>query len=294
MPLDPSTASASPLLPYSGPRKQTFTQLGAPWKVDRYDSDQTGLCEYEFNSLGYRGAEYQADAPFKVFLFGESDAFGLGVNYEEIWAVQVARERARQAGFDAEQTCIMNFSECGASNSLTARMLVTQCNAVRPDLILIQIAEDRRVELLDATSGWNGGPWFALKEVKKQIKKAPDLSREERKRMFEMLARGRAYLDYCTPHQGLYETLIELLLMHETTLRLGVESLAVGKELGRFQAQATLQDPRLGPLVRCLRPNWLRDVPVAETFAQDTSGVDEHHMGPLGHSTIAQHLLGRS
>jgi hypothetical protein len=290
---DPTPAPSTPLLPYSGPRKQILTQLGTAWNVDRYDSDQTGRCAYEFNTLGYRGTEYEQSAPYKVFIFGESDAFGLGVNYEEIWAVQVARERARLAGFSAEQTCIMNFSECGASNSLIARMLVTQCNAVRPDLVLIQIAEDRRVELIDATSGLNGGPWFALKEVKKQIKKAPDLSRDERKNMLEILARGRSYLEYCTPQQGLYETLIELLLMHETASRLGVDAFAVGKELERFSSEGTSNDPRLGPLVRCMRPGFLRDVPVAETFTGDTSGVDEHHMGPVGHKTIAEHLLAK-
>lgn len=278
---------------YNGPRKQTLSQVGRAWTVDRFDSDQTGRHLYGHNSLGYRSAEFNPHAAFIAFVFGESDAFGLGVNSEDIWAIRVAYEAARAAGFSPAETCIVNFSESGASNSAIARQLVSQCSRVQPDLVLIQLAEDRRVELLDDVSGWNGGPWFEHPEVEEQVRSAADLSDEERDRLLSMISRGRSFLDFCTPYQGLHSSLRDLLLMQECTRRLGLDALAIGRESERFRTPSILGDTRLGPLAQCIERDFLVDVPAAKTFANDTSGVDAHHMGPVGHLAIAEYLIAR-
>jgi hypothetical protein len=62
------------LRPYSGHRLERIRNLGRAWTQTDQDTDAAGLCSYEFNSLGFRGPEFDAQAEFTVFVFGESDA----------------------------------------------------------------------------------------------------------------------------------------------------------------------------------------------------------------------------
>ena len=278
-------------LPYSGQRDQVFQNLGTRWKTDKYCSDQSGSCEYQFNTLGFRGDEFAPNAKFTVFIFGESDAFGLGVAYEVSWAVQVARAKAKSAGFTEQQTCIMNFAESGASNTYIARMLATQCRLVRPDLVLVHTAVSKRTELLVGEQSWNCGPWFGEPEMDASIEQADTITEQKREELRGVLKRGRGFLEHATHDQGLYQTLIELLLIQSVTALAGIETLMIGYDLHLFALYGVTGHTRLGPLAACLDTSNFRLCPLDQVFAEDCSGIDEHHLSTEAHQTIVDRIL---
>ncbi len=281
----------SSLHPYSGQRLEIHSGIGKPSTRTNYCSDQSGTIEYEFNSLGFRGPEFDPDADFIVFLFGESDGFGLGVEFEEIWSVQVAREMAKRKGYSKEQTCIMCFAESGVSNTFIARMLVSQCTAVRPDLVLAHFAEDRRTELIGGGNGWSCGAWLSSPDLDEQIRQADGVTAAIRENLGEVLRRGRSFLDHSTPRQSLYRSLRELLLLQEFTAALQLPTICIAADAHRFFAKSLQSDPQLGPLAKTLSPDFLHCLPLAQLLADDHEAFDDFHLSARSHSTIAAHIL---
>mgnify|MGYP003658098618 CR=1 FL=1 len=53
----------------------------------KWGKDQTGIIEYQFNSQGFRGSCSYSWVPTHAF-FGNSAVFGVGVNYDKIFASQ--------------------------------------------------------------------------------------------------------------------------------------------------------------------------------------------------------------
>ncbi len=106
---------------YSGQDASRVKQLGTAHSTTVLGTDQSGTKTYAFNSLGYRGPEFDPDAGFRVFVFGESYAFGMGLDLEECWASRLVDLLTEQRGIDRQDVCVMNFAEGGASNTGIAR-----------------------------------------------------------------------------------------------------------------------------------------------------------------------------
>ena len=131
------------LYPYKGWRQDEHFGRTA------YNSFERDTSTYDFNSLGFRGEEFDAEAQVKLFVCGCSFTFGIGVELEESWPFLLKQRLAAHRDLAASSVNLLNFSEAGASNDYIARTLIEQSTRVRPDLIVAGFTQPLRFELLD-------------------------------------------------------------------------------------------------------------------------------------------------
>src|SRR5262249_38488115 len=143
---------------------------------------------YSYNALGFRGPEFDPDAPLRVYAFGESDAFGLGVDFADCWPSRVVAAIAERVGQDS--VCYMNFADQGASNAHIARVVMTQCAAAPPDLVLLNFSDPGRTEGAIGGQVYHVGQWLTMPELERDIRTIPAPQREM---LLDTLRRGRAW-----------------------------------------------------------------------------------------------------
>lgn len=182
-------------LAYSGPRRAVLNGLGESWTARTLDTDTSGERTYAFNALGYRGPAFDPERPFLAYVFGESDAFGTGVEWHEAWAVRAAFQVAEARGFERDDVMVVNFAESGASNAYIARNLIAQCAHEQPDLVLVGLAEHDRIEVVTDVGSMSCGAWIGSDAMEGALADA-DLAPDDEVRMRGALRRGRAYLEF--------------------------------------------------------------------------------------------------
>ena len=106
-------------------------------------SDNTGLCTYSYNELGFRGDSIKKEG-FKVMSIGCSVTEGVGVNDNETWPHQFTKLIPN--GVD------MNFGTGGRSNDFITRCLLSYYDLVKPDLVLIMYTSPMRREFYTKNS----------------------------------------------------------------------------------------------------------------------------------------------
>jgi hypothetical protein len=125
------------------------------WRQDEhfgrtaYNTLERDKSTYDFNSLGFRGEEFDAEAQVKLFVCGCSFTFGTGLELEESWPFLLKQRLAAHRDLAASSVNLLNFSEAGASNDYVARTLIEQSTRVKPDLIVAGFTKTVRFELLD-------------------------------------------------------------------------------------------------------------------------------------------------
>ena len=128
-------------------------------------SDNTGLCTYTYNELGFRGDSIKKDG-FKVMSLGCSNTEGVGVNNHETWPYQFTNLIPNGVNF--------NFGTGGRSNDFIVRCLLTYYDIVKPDLILIMYPSPLRREIYTKDGGIEPfmptSSWGYLKEMDNGIK----------------------------------------------------------------------------------------------------------------------------
>jgi hypothetical protein len=107
-------------------------------------SDDTRLCTYTYNELGFRGDSIHKNG-FKVMSIGDSNTEGVGVNNDETWSAQFSKLITN--GVDH------NFGMGGRSNDFIARCLITYYDLIKPDLVLIMYTSPQRRELYTKDGG---------------------------------------------------------------------------------------------------------------------------------------------
>lgn len=158
-PADPSPPPSRPrdsrLLPYSGsPLADPANNEHVPNTTSSFcNHDRSGKVTYRYNSLGFRGEDYNEAAKFHLFMCGPSEGFGLGLNEEDTWAYQFKLLYARQKGVDPSEVNLLNFSQIGASMDYIARVIVSQCQRVKPDLVLCALSPSSRTEYFTDETG---------------------------------------------------------------------------------------------------------------------------------------------
>jgi hypothetical protein len=145
------------LYPYKGSRRsEHFGPAGkGAYSRDIYGADESKSKTYSFNSLGFRGEEFDPDAPVKLFVCGCSMTFGTGLNLEESWPFLFKQKLAQQRGLAESAVNLVNFSQGGASNDYITRTLIEQSSRVRPDVIVAGFTHMSRFELLDETTAFH-------------------------------------------------------------------------------------------------------------------------------------------
>ena len=128
-------------------------------------SDNTGLCTYTYNELGFRGDSVKKEG-FKVMSIGCSITEGVGVNDNETWSHQLCKLIPN--GVD------LNFGCGGRSNDYITRCLMTYYDVIKPDLILIMYSSPLRREIYTKDGGIEPfmptASWGYLKETDDGVK----------------------------------------------------------------------------------------------------------------------------
>lgn len=123
-------------------------------------SDNTRLCSYTYNELGFRGDSINKDG-FKVMSLGCSNTEGVGVNYNQTWPAQFVSHIPNGVN--------MNFGTGGRSNDFIVRCLLTYYDLIKPDLVLIMYTSPTRRELYTSDGGIEpfmpSNSWGYLKET---------------------------------------------------------------------------------------------------------------------------------
>jgi hypothetical protein len=107
-------------------------------------SDNTGLCSYTYNELGFRGDSIKKEG-FKVMSLGCSNTEGVGVDNHNTWPAQFINHIPN--GVD------MNFGTGGRSNDFIVRCLLTYYDLIKPDLVLIMYTNPSRREIYTKDGG---------------------------------------------------------------------------------------------------------------------------------------------
>ena len=114
-----------------------------------YGVDKTGTITYEFNSLGYRGEEYDPAAKFKICVIGESYAFGVGVDLKDTFGHKLKQHIAASLCLDPCDVNLVNFGVGGASADYCVRTLYRQLAESTVDLLICQLPPANRTEYFD-------------------------------------------------------------------------------------------------------------------------------------------------
>lgn len=166
-----------PLHHYIGYRSWEHDPVeGRPRDLSVYDTDVSGTKTYRFNSLGFRGEEFDAAATKRIFFSGCSYTLGVGLNLEETAAYKFKARYCDGYGLDPLGVNLMNFAMPGASNDYIVRTLLSQCSRVKPDIVVAIFTHLDRVEHMDeevlGERVWTAAPWW-IREVTHELK-APD------------------------------------------------------------------------------------------------------------------------
>lgn len=138
------------ILPYDGVLKlHIAARDGRVFQSSTYGKDNTGRKNYFFNCHGFRGEQYSSEAEFTVFVGGCSQAFGVGLNWEETMGYRFKEKVAVNEGVGLSDVNLLNFAAGGASNDYIVRTIVKQASVVKPNLILVTFTHCAKFEIYD-------------------------------------------------------------------------------------------------------------------------------------------------
>lgn len=121
--------------------------------------DKSGKKKYTYNCFGYRGEEYDPLADRYIYIAGSSSTFGTGLNWEESFPYWFKKYYARHHKLSTRKVNLMNFSAGGANNDYIVRTLMTQCNVMKPDILLCIFAHKKNFETIYKGKITMVGPW---------------------------------------------------------------------------------------------------------------------------------------
>lgn len=247
----------------------------------RSPDEQNGLPAsepaYDFNSLGFRGADYDPGASLRVFVCGCSYTFGMGVRADRTWPVVFTRLAAAALGTPIEQSLVQNFSQVGASNNYVTRTLVKQCHLAPPTLAIAAFTHTSRTEYLDGQEIRNLGHW----DIR------PDDERHQRPD-----SPGRRFFRQYSDRAGLQNLLLNMVFFQSAMERRGVPYIMVWVDVDALDAP-TLASPVLSDYHAVLVPSRIsrRSIKQPGIFVDAAEGpAAQGHPGPQSHERFAAAL----
>jgi hypothetical protein len=221
-----ATSTNLSLLPYSGsPIANPAHTEHVPNTTSNYcNIDQSGKIEYRYNSLGFRGEEYNEKARFHIFVCGPSEDFGLGINEKDTWFNHFKLKYAQLKQVDPLDVNLLNFSQNGASMDYIARVIVSQCQRVKPDLVLSSLTFSSRTEYFSDESD----RYYTDRAITLTPNMHNTISRHDEKEYFkqrtsflsedeldELLMAMEGYYSYYSNRVGLINRLKNILLIQQ-------------------------------------------------------------------------------
>jgi hypothetical protein len=107
-------------------------------------SDNSGLCTYTYNELGFRGESISKEG-FRIMSLGCSNTEGVGVNDDQTWPYQFSKLIPNGVDF--------NFGTGGRSNDFISRCLISYYDIIKPDLVLVMYTSPTRREIYTKDGG---------------------------------------------------------------------------------------------------------------------------------------------
>ena len=125
-------------------------------------SDNSGLCTYTYNELGFRGESISKEG-FRVMSLGCSNTEGVGINDDQTWPYQFSKLIPNGVNF--------NFGTGGRSNDFISRCLLSYYDVIKPDIVLIMYTSPLRREIYTEEGGVEPfmptSSWGYLEETEK-------------------------------------------------------------------------------------------------------------------------------
>lgn len=281
--------------PYAGDFHVRVEKLGTPHSTRSFGGDESGEYEYSFNSLGYRGPEYDPSAQHSAFLFGCSHTFGVGVKFDEIWAVDVARRLADAAGLDPTRGCVVNFGEPGASNDYISRAVVTQCGRSTPDLALVHFAPADRTEGFVGDNAFRIGPWMTRGDLARTIRRRRP-TRDVRRVLRKRSKKVADYYRYASDHVFVANALRNVLLVQSFCLARGIRLVACWPRLKAIKSGAESWPPAVRDLLDAVDERVVLDTGmeiVGNMSEEADRSLDGGHFAAHVHTRLADAVVTR-
>lgn len=238
---------------------------------------------YDFNSLGFRGRDYDADASLRVFVCGCSYTFGMGVHANRTWPAVFTRLAAAALGTPVEQSHLQNFSQIGASNSYITRTLVKQCHLAPPTLAIAAFTHTSRTEYLDGPEIRNLGHW--------------DIHRDEFHEGAD--SPGRRFFRQYSERTGLRSLFANMVLFQSAMKRRGIPYIIIWADVDALRKR-TVSSPALRDYSTALDRSRISRVSIRQPgiFIDAAEGpAADGHPGPRSHerfaAALAQEFAGR-
>jgi hypothetical protein len=229
---------------------------------------------YEFNSLGFRGTEYDDGAALRVFVCGCSYAFGMEVSAASSWPVVFTRLAAISLGTSVEDSHLQNFSQVGASNNYVARTLVQQCHLASPTLAIAAFTHNSRVEYLDGQTIRNLGFWNI--DPNNRYPEPPD-------------SPGARFFRQYSERDGIKNLLTNMVWFQSAMINRGIPYIMLWIDIDRLHTRQVTRDPVLNDYCAVLDQSRISRL----SIRQYTIHVDsvEGHPGPQSHEHFATALV---
>jgi hypothetical protein len=262
---------------------------GAPHSISVYGSDRSGTKTYEFNSLGFRGEEYDPAARATIFVCGCSITFGTGLDVTETWAHRLKLAYAERHGLAPSEVNVLNFAQGGASNDYIARTLLSQCAQVRPTLVVAQFTVMNRAEGYESGAPFSIGMglwpglslWWRFLGVPWAKKRA-------------VLGRMRlacGYFRSYTPELGFANALRNILLLQSYCRAQAIPCAMSWSDHWRIEDERFGGNEAFAPLIGLLDRTCLCDFSIRDPDIRTDTAADGGHPGPRSNAAFAERLL---
>jgi hypothetical protein len=232
-----------------------------------YGADTSGTITYEFNSLGYRGEEYNPSAKFKICVIGESYAFGTGLPLEQIFGYKLKEHIATSLQFDVADVNLINLSVGGVSADYCVRTLYRQLSDCDVDLVVCNLPPPDRVEYTDGTTFQSYGVAVDLNN----ITRAP--------------AHVLGYFEYYNRYVGWTNLIKKALLAQAFLKERKIDYVLASQKTRLFQMKTS------GYLEHYLNQLDTRSLLLHSYFVCRADCAIDGHAGPRCHAAFAVELL---
>jgi hypothetical protein len=270
------------LRPYNGSSK-TLPD-GCPKVMPTFPGEPSARVSYSFNSLGFRGDEFEVTADRHVFVCGGSVTFGLGLDYAEAWVSVFRRGYAERHDLPETGVNLQNFSSSGCCNGYIARTLIGQCTRFQPALVLAELTSAHHSEILLDGRSYNIGRWCLSDRFD------PGMRQEGHDDELRQLIRRKSEVFYeldsdLLAGQDLLKNALLLQLFfqrHDIPFLIGIPEV---------RSCEIPDDELLAPWMEALDPDRVFTIP-KRCYHLDVSEAPGHP-GPEGSRAIADYFLGR-
>jgi hypothetical protein len=278
-----TSSAAAALLPFVGAKCHSGERRG-------YGMDSSGTKLYRFNSLGFRCAEFDKEARFRLFVCGCSYTFGTGLNEEETWPHLLARRLTADLGLRDTDLNLQNFSQGGASNDYVSRTIVAQCGRAKPDLAIAYFTHNQRTEFLTAKGAVEIGRWTLRLAAQGRAIDAGYSSQDALPSVDDLLDVATCYLATHDKVNAYLAGLKNLLLAQYFFERHAIPFLMVWRHHADFFSNRHGANPACAQLAEAVSQ---RHLCATDLLSSRTDyAADGAHPGPQSHWQFAEKLLG--